>query len=280
MIDFQIQLLYNRVMLNFNSVKNKMILLIFSFIIFNVIEYYGGDFVVGLVNNVPTGDLRLDVMLNDAAFKVFELFLAVILGFILPVPKYFKIIFSRRTVRWLIILLISSILLSIFNPEHFWEALFIGSAAAFPEEFIFRGIFLGYLLKTFKSSKYGVIISLVISTVLFSVYHFGNISNQNIEATILQMFGVAGIGFMLGCLYVKTGSLLIPMIAHFFFDFFLTIMNGMQVSYKTQQFDPSTISAVILQFLIFLLIGIMILKAKHSGGWRLARLMYSENGNK
>lgn len=55
MIDFQIQLLYNRVMLNFNSVKNKIILLIFSFIIFNVIEYYGGDFVVGLVNNVPTG---------------------------------------------------------------------------------------------------------------------------------------------------------------------------------------------------------------------------------
>ncbi|MCT4420506.1 CPBP family intramembrane metalloprotease, partial [Leuconostoc falkenbergense] len=117
MIDFQIQLLYNRVMLNFNSVKNKIILLIFSFIIFNVIEYYGGDFVVGLVNNVPTGDLRLGVMLNDAAFKVFELFLAAILGFILPVPKYFKIIFSRRTVRWLIILLISSILLSIFNPE-------------------------------------------------------------------------------------------------------------------------------------------------------------------
>lgn len=64
MIDSQIQLLYNCVMLNFNSVKNKIILLIFSFIIFNVIEYYGGDFVVGLVNNVPTGDLRLDVMLN------------------------------------------------------------------------------------------------------------------------------------------------------------------------------------------------------------------------
>lgn len=49
--------------------------------IFNVIEYNGGDFVVGLVNNVPTGDLRLGVMLNDAAFKVFELFLAAILCF-------------------------------------------------------------------------------------------------------------------------------------------------------------------------------------------------------
>lgn len=60
-------------MLNFNSVKNKIILLIFSFVIFNVIEYYGGDFVVGLVNNVPTGDLRLGVMLNDAAFKVLEI---------------------------------------------------------------------------------------------------------------------------------------------------------------------------------------------------------------
>lgn len=75
-------------MLNFNDVKNKIILLIFSFVIFNVIEYYGGDFVVGLVNNVPTGDLRLGVILNDAAFKAFELFLAAILCFILPVPKY------------------------------------------------------------------------------------------------------------------------------------------------------------------------------------------------
>lgn len=65
------------------------------------------------------------------------------------------------------------------------------------------------------------------------------------------MVGVLGIGFLLGCLYVKTGSLLIPMITHFFFDFFVTIMNGMDVSYKTQQFDPTAISTVILQFLIF-----------------------------
>lgn len=146
--------------------KNRMLLYLVSNTrigaIFNVIEYYGGDFVVGLVNNVPTGDLRLGVMLNDAAFKVFELFLAAILGFILPVPKYFKIIFSRRTVRWLIILLISSILLSIFNPERFWEALFIGMLP-FQKNLFLEEFFLGYLLKTFKSSKYGVIISLVIS---------------------------------------------------------------------------------------------------------------------
>ena len=57
-------------------------------------------------------------------------------------------------------------------------------------------------------------------------------------------------------------------------------MNGMQVSYKIQQFDPGTISAVILQFLILLLIGIMILKLKHSDDWRLTRLIYSENSNK
>lgn len=267
-------------MFNSNNNRNKIILLITAFIIFNVIEYYGGNLIGEFVSNISVGNLKLSVMLNDTLFKIFELILALILGLFLPVRKYFKITFSRRTKKWLIILLVSTILLSIFNQEHFWESLFIGTAAAFPEEYIFRGIFLGYLLKILKSSKYGVIISLVISTVLFSVYHFGNILNQNIEATVLQMIGVSGIGFLLGCLYVKTGSLIISMFTHFFFDFFVTIMNGMDVSYKTQQFDPSTISAVILQFLIFLFIGIMILNPKNSGSWRLTKIMCFENDDK
>ncbi|MGR8827574.1 CPBP family intramembrane metalloprotease [Leuconostoc citreum] len=263
-----------------NTIKNKILILITIYITFNVVEYYGGNYIEELVSNVPTGNLKFDVILNNTAFKIFELFLASIMGIIFPVPIYFKIRFSRRTVKWLFVLLIISILLCILKSEYLLEAIFIGIAAAITEEYIFRGIFLGYLLKIFKFNSHDVYISLAISTLFFSVYHFGNILNQNIGATLLQMIGVGGIGFMFGCLYVKTGSLLISMITHFFFDYYVTIMNGMELSYKTQQLDSSNLSTVIIQFFIFLFIGLVILNPSHADGWRLNKLMDFKNLSK
>ncbi|MFT8458781.1 MAG: CPBP family intramembrane glutamic endopeptidase [Liquorilactobacillus ghanensis] len=115
------------------------------------------------------------------------------------------------------------------HPERLREAFIIGLIAAIPEEYLFRGIILGNLLKntSFISCKYKqIFICLLISSLTFSMAHISNITTQSVLATLLQIIQVFGYGTILGALYIKTGSLLFPIITHFTLDFAITLVNG------------------------------------------------------
>ncbi|MBB6432163.1 CPBP family intramembrane glutamic endopeptidase [Leuconostoc carnosum] len=253
--------------------KHRFVSLISFFVILNIIEYFVGDWVGEFITKFPLHSSKIEVILNDTFFKVIELILAFILSHILPVPKYFKIIFGRKTVIWLTLMVLITILLAVFNSSNFWEALFIGVVASIPEEYIFRGISLGYLLTIFNKNKKGVVLSLVISAGLFSLYHMGNILSQNLEATILQMVAVFGMGFLFGCLYVRTGSLLIAMFLHFFNNYFVTILNGMDTDYKIIHFSAATVYPPVIQCIILIIIGILVLNIKNPNKWILPKLL-------
>jgi membrane protease YdiL (CAAX protease family) len=76
------------------------------------------------------------------------------------------------------------------------------------EEIIFRG----YLFQYFQSTPYGLsaILSIVLVTVIFGLGHYQQGVSGIIETTIL--------GYLLGFLYLATGSLLLPIIIHILFD--------------------------------------------------------------
>lgn len=67
------------------------------------------------------------------------------------------------------------------------------------EEILMRGFVLGGL-----KSSYGVFIALLISSVLFALLHFNMV--QTLSAFIC--------GLILGCLFIKTDSILCCIIAH------------------------------------------------------------------
>lgn len=76
------------------------------------------------------------------------------------------------------------------------------------EEIIFRG----YLFQYFQASPYGLsaILSLLLCTVIFGLGHYQQGISGIIETLIL--------GYLLGFLYLVTGSLLLPIIIHILYD--------------------------------------------------------------
>jgi len=74
--------------------------------------------------------------------------------------------------------------------------------APFVEEVIFRGIILNKLKK-----KIGMIKGLIFSSFLFGLFHFFN----GLEGVIFTFI----LGFFLGIVYIRTGSLKVPTLMHF-----------------------------------------------------------------
>jgi len=86
--------------------------------------------------------------------------------------------------------------------------------APITEEILMRGFVLGGLQK-----KYGVIIALVVSTLLFAILHFNFV--QTLSAVVC--------GLVLGLLYIKTGSLFCPILAHVLYNsisYYTVIIKG------------------------------------------------------
>lgn len=68
------------------------------------------------------------------------------------------------------------------------------------------------------------------SGVLFGLAHLGNVgwSGQTFMATNAQVIGVMGSGFLWAVLYLYTGKLWLPMLCHFFTDYFANLQSGWQ----------------------------------------------------
>ncbi len=97
------------------------------------------------------------------------------------------------------------------------------------EETVSRGYFLIVLAQgfAFKSigSKRSIIIALLISSLMFGVFHLGN-SNASLASTL----NISLAGILLGLSLVYTGSIAIPLGIHLTWNFFQGIVFGMPTS--------------------------------------------------
>lgn len=196
-----------------------------------------------------------------ALFKSCEMIFALlVLNRFLDIPKYYNIKFGKKTLFGFLFIIILVILVSFFNYNNILYATFTGVTAAFPEEYIFRGIFLSNLLIYFKNTKYSEYKSIIVSASLFSVYHLGNLGNQSVIATIVQMIIVLGMGILFGSLYVKTGSLLIPITVHFFIDFIISALNGLDTNYISSPANSAEVFIyAFLQLIFYLCLAFVVL---------------------
>ncbi len=66
------------------------------------------------------------------------------------------------------------------------------------------------------------------STLLFGLSHLGNVdwNGETFEATIAQVIGVMGSGFLWAVLYLYSGKLWLPMIFHFLMDYLANLQSG------------------------------------------------------
>ncbi|WP_181399105.1 CPBP family intramembrane glutamic endopeptidase [Apilactobacillus micheneri] len=164
---------------------------------------------------------------------------------------YLKPNFSEFGWQIFIFICLLVVVLSL-KTKYFWTALDVGIIAALPEEIMFRGVIMGWILEKitrFKQTYVNVSIALGISGVVFGCFHYINLLHQSFGFTTLQVMNAVGLGMILGAIYVKSGSLFIPIAFHFIYDFSATLSQGMPESHYVAVSN----SQVVLQIICFVI---------------------------
>lgn len=182
---------------------------------------------------------------------------------------------GERKRWWLSFLIVCLIIVAFCIPsQNFWSALDIGLLAGLSEELMFRGIILGFLLKlmTNKSdSRWRVMLCLTISSLLFGGLHYVNLSMQSFSGTTYQVINAVAFGMILGALYIKSGTIIVPMALHFISDFLFGIIGGLPKNNYTPVQNSQWIGLVVY-VLIYLVIALTIVNYKASNNKILPKL--------
>jgi len=105
-------------------------------------------------------------------------------------------------------------------PELIFYVLFL-LMVGLSEELLFRGTVEQILLSRFGDKGRGMVLSVVISALLFGLYHLPNyFSGQGFRSTLMQMVGTAMMGMLFGAIYAKRKNLYGVAILHAMIDFF------------------------------------------------------------
>ena len=97
---------------------------------------------------------------------------------------------------------------------YFIEAAVLAIAPAIYEEVLFRGIFIHNL----KASGLDELKCMLISAAVFAVIHFTNAVGQDLATVALQVGYALVVGMVFGAIYIKNGSIVQVIAAHFLID--------------------------------------------------------------
>ena len=116
------------------------------------------------------------------------------------------------------------------------------------EEFFFRGFIQEEIVEVYGKTRKQVIISIIISGVIFGLVHLSNVlSNQDVITTIMQVLQASSLGILLGSIYFITKNIWTVVFLHSFYDF--SILLGEVNSYKDCINNPE-VSSIMLLFIV------------------------------
>ncbi|MGT2828938.1 CPBP family intramembrane glutamic endopeptidase [Streptococcus hillyeri] len=128
---------------------------------------------------------------------------------------------------YILVSLIPNIVLE-FQSQFFVSALLIGLVAGIMEEYIFRGLFLGCLVKYSQGNSRKLWFALVLSSSLFGLTHAANFLVQPVAFTVYQIITSGIMGMLFGALYLRTQSLVWVILVHFLQDFTVIVIKGFE----------------------------------------------------
>lgn len=94
------------------------------------------------------------------------------------------------------------------------------------EEILFRGIIAEQLLKTFGTSKKGIVKAIMISSIMFGMAHMINALNTSVLSAAIQTIIVSFMGMVFAIVYFKSGNIWAAITVHAFIDFSQLAFNG------------------------------------------------------
>jgi len=162
-------------------------------------------------------------------YKVIVIIAAIIVARILGITLYFKLPSRQRTpyLMFMLPLVITATITTIKivterqNMIDIFKNLSMALSISIAEDLFSWGIVLVLLLRIFSqissSNRFSYVI--LISGVLFAILHLTNFLDQNALVTIIQVIFNLGMGTLLSMTYLRSGSLLIPILIHTTWDF-------------------------------------------------------------
>ncbi|GKT04684.1 CPBP family intramembrane glutamic endopeptidase [Furfurilactobacillus entadae] len=183
--------------------------------------------------------------------------------------------YSKRinTLLWVVPTIIM-ILASVFYPNHLmaffkvtlpsqvlvglFGTLIAAIITGYFEEVVFRGGIFGFLNSLIHSER-SILYSSLIAGLFFGVIHLSNLAGgASLAYTLAQMFYAAAYGFFAGMIYVKTQSLLLPVISHALADWFDFFFNISVLGRIDKPFILSLVSIILT--IVFIVCGYLIYK--------------------
>lgn len=226
-----------------------------------------------ILQNVHMGYYNKYILLINI-YKVISILVILLLNYLL-LKQTIYLAPSKQKTGWLVFLIIClGLFLSSIHSKHFWIALDIGLIASLSEELLFRGLVLGKLmtiLNRVKTSRLRVNLAVIIAAVIFGLYHYVNLSQQSFGVTTVQVVNAAGLGLVLGVIYVKSGSLWIPISLHFIYDFLVTIAKGFSIS-DYQALPHYAALASFMMFVIYAAAALTTLNVHYEKNTLLAKI--------
>lgn len=134
-----------------------------------------------------------------------------------------------------------------------------------PEKYLLRGIILGKILKLLSiklnNKRMSIIISIILSSLIFGSMHAINLMHQPLLFTVAQMIQTFGLGMLLAAVYIKSGSIIFPMLIHFSLDSMVILIVGYSKAMMGVQ-HVSILSTGIMLFL-YTIVSVGVMANKH-----------------
>lgn len=135
------------------------------------------------------------------------------------------------------------------------------------EEFMCRGWIQNELIEKYSKNRKQVILSIVLSSVIFGTMHISNIwvGGQGIIETLSQVIQATGMGIYLGAIYYRSKNIWSNAFIHGFWDFAI-LLGQTNVIKSCQEGNPTTSYAIsqliiaIIFFIIYTLLGLYLLR--------------------
>jgi membrane protease YdiL (CAAX protease family) len=232
-----------------SGVKNWLLRLI---AVFMLTSQYGTDADLKVSKSLPwLHSITYQGVISALALLLVACFLGATWGYQFnPNLKFVKSVNFQNYV-FIILLLFAAVDVAYnsFNDynKHIWTVFFRYSVAIQPKyltipsftsalepgilEEVVRYLNILVILAAFKQHRqWRIPVAVLGSGILFGLAHLGNVgwSGQTLMATNAQVIGVMGSGFLWAVLYLYSGKLWLPMLCHFFTDYFANIQSGWQ----------------------------------------------------
>ncbi|WP_125707127.1 CPBP family intramembrane glutamic endopeptidase [Lacticaseibacillus porcinae] len=189
--------------------------------LFFILELLLGEVVIGYGTRL----LHLAYVPHLLVYKGLELVVILLLNWWLIHQKLHFLNLKWRTWTWLLILwiVVGVVTVRFGHASRIPTGLVVGIVAAATEECMFRGVIFTQLLKHWRNAW----AAMLTSGLLFGALHLINLTHQSAGITAIQILQAAGMGVMLAAMYLRSGSLLVPMAFHFSLDYFAVAIHGM-----------------------------------------------------